>query len=152
MADPVTMMLVGSAVGAGAQAAGAVGTYFQGKGDAKNLDARANQTLAETGAAEQAQRRQSTQALANMQAAQAQSGVVGGSTADVYRQSAIDAELDALNIRYEGYSRASALKQQARATKKAATASAILGLVSAGATAVGGVGEAKAYQSRMKVQ
>ena len=138
-------------VQAGTQAAGAAVTAQQGKTDARNLGARADQVIAETGAAEEAQRRQATQALAKMQAAQAQSGLVGGSTADVYRQSAIDAELDALNIRYEGYSRASALKQQAKATKKSATAAGILGAIGAGATAVGGVGEAKAYKSRLGI-
>jgi len=148
MADPVTLLTIGAITSAATTAAGAVGTYMQGKGEADNLKTMARQTELETGAAEEVQRRQATRQLGAMQAAQGQSGVVGGSTADVYRQSAIDAELDALNIRYQGMSKSNALKTQAKATKKAATASAILGLASAGGQLAAGMGQAGAYKAK----
>lgn len=54
-------------------------------------------------AREEQHRRQARQILGEQRAAQAQSGVgLGGSSADIAEQSAINAELDALGIRYEG--------------------------------------------------
>lgn len=57
----------------------------------------------QAGAREEAQRRQARQVLGEQRAALSQAGIgLGGSAADVYGQSAANAELDALNIRYEG--------------------------------------------------
>lgn len=57
----------------------------------------------QAGAREEAQRRQARQVLGEQRAALAQAGIgLSGSAADVYGQSAANAELDALNIRYEG--------------------------------------------------
>jgi hypothetical protein len=54
-------------------------------------------------AREEAQRRVARQALGEQRAALSQAGIgLSGSAADIYRQSATNAELDALNIRYEG--------------------------------------------------
>lgn len=54
-------------------------------------------------AREEAQRRLARQALGEQRAALSQAGIgLSGSAADIYRQSATNAELDALNIRYEG--------------------------------------------------
>lgn len=54
-------------------------------------------------AREETQRRRARQALGEQRAALAQAGIgLSGSAADVYGQSAANAELDALNIRYEG--------------------------------------------------
>lgn len=51
---------------------------------------------------EATQRRQSREFLGRQAAAFAQAGVGPGSSTDVMRQSAVDAELDAMNIRYRG--------------------------------------------------
>lgn len=60
-------------------------------------------TAQQTSAREEQQRRESRQLLGTQRAAIAQSGVgFGGSSADIMRQSAASAELDALNIRYAG--------------------------------------------------
>lgn len=57
----------------------------------------------QAGAREEAQRRQARQVLGEQRAALSQAGIgLAGSAADVYGQSAANAELDALNIRYEG--------------------------------------------------
>lgn len=66
---------------------------------------RQNATVArqQANAREEAQRRQARQILGEQRAALSQAGIgLSGSAADVYRQSATNAELDALNIRYEG--------------------------------------------------
>lgn len=64
-------------------------------------------------AREEAQRRQAKQVLGEQRAALAQAGIgLSGSAADVYQQSATNAELDALNIRYEGELQARGLLAQ----------------------------------------
>lgn len=67
---------------------------------------------------EQTQRRQSNQVLGEQAAAIAQAGGgMGGTSAKVAEQSGINAELDALNIRYGGTMKASGLMAQAQAEK-----------------------------------
>jgi len=67
---------------------------------------------------EQTQRRQSRQVLGEQAAAIAQAGGgAGGTSAKVVEQSGINAELDALNIRYGGTMKASGLMAQAAAEK-----------------------------------
>src|SRR5437016_189152 len=56
----------------------------------------------EAGQEEVTQRRSAQMALGNAAAAAGEAGVSGGSTETVMRQSALNAELDALNIRYQG--------------------------------------------------
>ncbi len=57
--------------------------------------------------------------LGRQRAAQAQSGVEGATPDAVSRQSAIDAELDALNLRYAGKLRANALLKGAQSDRLA---------------------------------
>ena len=92
-----------------------VGAFAQGqqqaagyKAQAAAFDAQAQQerqraTVAyqQGNANEEAQRRQARQALGNARAAAAEGGGMDGSGADVVAQSATNAELDALNIRYQ---------------------------------------------------
>lgn len=80
------------------------------------LAARRRAEVAQTGYGlrEEQLRRESRLALGKQRAAMAQSGVgLDGSNADVERQSQIFAELDALNIRYQGQLESSALLEQA---------------------------------------
>lgn len=151
MADPFTLMAVAGGASALTGLTGAVGTAIQGRGEARNLKASARVVDAQTAAEEEAFRRQTQVQLAKQQAASGQAGVVpGGSYGDVYRQSAIDAELDALNLRYQGRLQASNLRTQARAVKKAATASAILQGASALTNLAGDIGQAKALKARIQ--
>jgi len=91
-------------------AVSAVGAISQGTSaaNAANYNAKIQQNNALTAARvaaakEEAQRRQANLALGEQSAALAQAGIgLGGSAADVQRQSRINAALDALNIRYEG--------------------------------------------------
>lgn len=71
----------------------------------------------QAGAREEAHRRQARQVLGEQRAALAQAGAgLSGSAADVYGQSAANAELDALNIRYEGELDARGLLAQSELT------------------------------------
>lgn len=96
--------------------------YQQGKADAAigkyNARLAEEQAVVErqqAGAAEEAQRRAARKLLGRQAAAIAESGTGGfsGSNLDIARQSAVEAELDALNIRYEGELKARGAKAEA---------------------------------------
>lgn len=72
------------------------------------------QALQISASREAQQRRAGTMALGDQAAAFGESGTAGGASAqDVMRQSAANAELDALNIRYEGQLQKRSYSQQA---------------------------------------
>lgn len=111
MADPVTLMMVAGATQAvGAIAAGnAQAAQYDAQAAAARYNADIQRQQAETASAqagmrEDLQRKQARQIMGRQVAAGAQSGVniTTGTAADVFRQSLYDAEMDALNIRYEG--------------------------------------------------
>jgi hypothetical protein len=94
---------------------------------------------------EQAQRHAARQVMGTQAAAIAQAGGGGGGTAaKVTEQSAIAAELDALNIRYGGTMKASGLLAQAQAEKMAGRAAAKQGYFLAGANLLKGYGAYRA--------
>ncbi len=105
----------------------ALGAIQQGNAAKKAADYNAGQL--EQGAAlerqqanerEEAQRRQARQVLGSQRAAFAQSGGgMGGSAADVMAQSATNAELDALTLRYEGDLKARGMEAQASSERYA---------------------------------
>ncbi len=111
MAAPVTLMLISGATQAiGAIAAGnaqAAQHNAQAQAAAYNANIQRQQSSAvaqQTSAREDLQRRQARQIIGRQVAAGAESGVniTTGSASDLLRQSLYDAEMDALNIRYEG--------------------------------------------------
>lgn len=117
MAGPlIPLMAMGGSVGL--QAAGAL---MQGQAarnsaeyNATMMDQAATVERQQTSAREDAQRRQARMVLGQQRAALAQSGGgMGGSAADIMQQSAMNAELDALTLRYEGELRARGLNAQA---------------------------------------
>jgi hypothetical protein len=94
---------VGAIHSANAQAAGYKASARANDYNAKVLAQNATIARQQANAREEAQRRVARQALGEQRAALAQAGIgLGGSAADVYGRSAANAELDALNIRYEG--------------------------------------------------
>jgi hypothetical protein len=122
MSDPVSWVYIASA------AIGAVGaissgqqqkTQFQAYAQANEYNALAQQQRAQTsrlvaGEREQMQRRESAFAIGKQRAAAAESGLgLGGSTGDLTSQSELFAEMDALNVRYQGELEASGLMSQA---------------------------------------
>lgn len=127
-----------------------------------NAQAQANEYNAEmqrrqaTAAVEQAnaredlQRKQVRKLMGKQLAAGAQSGtLLNGSAGDLFRKSLYDAELDALNVRYEGQMTASGLQAgarlgdyEAKAARNAGGAAARAGRISAVGSLVGGAGSA----------
>lgn len=72
----------------------------------------------QAGAREEAQRRKSKQILASQRAAFSQFGMgLGGSYGDILSQSAANAEIDALGIRYEGDLQAQGLLESAQQSR-----------------------------------
>lgn len=102
-------------------AAGAQGSALSKHQQADMLDYQAQQNrygatnaVQQAGQSEETQRRIADQQLGAARAGAAQSGVgLDGSAADVVQQSATNAELDALNIRYGGVLKAKAATDQA---------------------------------------
>lgn len=113
MADPVSLALVGVSTALSASSALSQGSANAGQQNALAQDSEyqatvnrqnAAQAVSAAGAREDAQRQQARYQLGEQAAGMAQSGIVAasGSGAAVERQSAINKELAALNIRYEG--------------------------------------------------
>ena len=91
-----------------------------GEAQARGLEEQARAASLEAGAAEESQRRQAREAFGETRAAGAQMGLLESTSfADSYSQAATAAELDALNIRYEGEGRRRGLMFEAGATRAA---------------------------------
>lgn len=104
------LLLAGTAIQAfGAiQQGNAAAASYNSQAQANEYNARiqrsqAEETARQAGAREDLQRRQARAVMGRQLAGTAQAGVgLTGSSADLFRQSLVDAETDALNIRYEG--------------------------------------------------
>lgn len=116
-----TMSTLSTAVSVASTLFGAIGQYnqYQAQSKANAYNAaiarqRSEQALSVVNQREESQRRFSRLRAGERIAAIGQSGTgTGGSNADVERQSEIMAELDALNIRYEGQVESTGLLNQA---------------------------------------
>jgi hypothetical protein len=99
---------------------------------------------------EDLQRKQVRKLMGKQLAAGAQSGtLLNGSAGDLFRESLYDAELDALNVRYEGQMTAAGLTSGARLSdfeaknaRRAGAAAASAGRLSAAGQLIGGAGSA----------
>ncbi|NOV24158.1 hypothetical protein E5S69_11610 [Cupriavidus necator] len=157
MADPITWLAVGSAVlgatgavsSANAQAASAQSAQNAAEYNAAASAQRATVAFQQGNANEEAQRRQAALQLGKQRAATAQSGVdlASGSALDLYQQSATNAELDALNIRYgaqlqaQGYQQQSTLDSlSAQQAGNNARSAMTAGYLNAGASALSAYG------------
>lgn len=146
MADPVSWMAIAATVAnVGSQVIQGVQSYNQGIAESQAAEANAKiagenaaRARLDAAAAEEAQRREARKALGRSAAAASQSGAAGGgpgqgSFGASLTQSAREAELDALNIRYGGETEAGAsLTEQAmfKAEQRAAVQRAKGGLMS----------------------
>lgn len=108
IAIATTAMQVISSISGGNQQAKQFEAYARANEyNAAVLRQRADTTRSAYGQREEQQRRQARFVLGQSRAAAAESGTgLGGSNADIYGQSEIMAEMDALNIRYGGESEA----------------------------------------------
>lgn len=91
--------------------------------NARMLSMQAHTAQVQSYADEQTQRRQAREVMGEQAASLAQAGGgYGGTTAGVVENSAVNAELDALNIRYGGAMKATGLMAQAYGEKAAGRA------------------------------
>lgn len=106
-------------------AIGAVGAIQQSRQasatanyNARQQEVSANVARRQAAAREEMQRKEARKFLGRQRAAIAESGTgFGGTNQDIAVQSALDAELDALNIRYQGELEARGLNEQANLTR-----------------------------------
>lgn len=160
MADPVTLMLVGTAVSAvgsisQSQNAAAASRYNAQISERNALIQQQNATLARQQAVSQSeiQRRQAAKQMGAMRAGYANSGVaMEGSPLDVLAASAASAELDTLNTIYNGELKArgfendaQGLRESAAMDRKRAKNQITQGYMSAGASLLMGYGSAGMY-------
>lgn len=115
MGDPVTWMMVASTViGTGATVTSGIQQSNQAEAEADLANQNAKAAAQQAAAAEDATRRRSRSILARQRAAIAESGIGFGGSSEVLQQdSAVQAELDALNVRYEGRLRGLGLRADA---------------------------------------
>jgi len=112
--------------------------------NAKQQEVSADAARRQAAEREQMQRNEARKLLGKQRAAIAESGVgFGGSSQDIYLQSARDAELDALNLRYAGELEARGLIGQAAAERMEGRARAQQAGYQVAGSVLGGV--AKAY-------
>ena len=144
--DPLTIMLIISAIGT---ALSAVGQYRAGQAQKKateyNAQVAERQATAATqkAAYEEEMRREKGRKLsASQRAAAGATGITMESFSDVFAQTALDTELDALAIRYGGDIESSRYKSEATGQRFAGTQAKKAGILSAGATLLTGAGKA----------
>ncbi len=147
----IPLLLAAATFGTGAMQA--LGTYSQAgsqadalRKNARLLDQNAVLTEKQAALAEQLQRKRSGQILGAQRASIAQSGFAPvGTMAQIAEESGTAAELDALNIRYEGALKAKSMRDEAaqmrtsaRAVKQAGALGAFGQLIQSGVSAYGG--------------
>ena len=129
MSGVETALIVSAIAATAAATASGVASYQQSKAaeasaeyEAEVAELNARNARAEAGEAEEQQRRGARAALANMRGAAAERGIdfAQSSAWDLYRQSAMDAEFDALTIRRKGEVEARGLMAQADGSRFAA--------------------------------
>jgi len=165
--DPITIAamtaikMVSTLASANAQAEGLKSQAAVQNANAGIMDASAQAIREQTVAQEGVQRREARQVLGAQAAGFAQAGGgMEGSAHDVMEQSAVLAELDALNIRYGGELKAKGLTDEAtisrfeaKTYKAAARKTLKLGYLGAGADILGGAaayGQYGSYQKLLK--
>jgi hypothetical protein len=154
------MQAIGAIQSANAQAASYRSQKAASDYNAAVLDQNAGIERSQANAREEAQRREARQILGSQRAAFAQSGTgLSGSAADVMAQSARDAELDALTLRYEGDMRARGLmaeaegeRYQGRVAEMNASNAKTSGYLNAAGSILGGVGSYMGYQENKRMR
>lgn len=165
-AAPATMGLLGAGgsfawlptVMTAGTAMSAIGSMQQGQAakaaagyNAAMMEQNATVERQQAGAREDAQRRQARQVLGAQRAAFAQSGGgMGGSAADVMGQSAMNAELDALTLRYEGDLRARGMESQAASERYSGRSSAMAGYMGAAGSILSGAARYGEYSENRR--
>lgn len=144
MADPFTWIAIGSTVLSTASTIiDTNAAKAQAGAEAKVADYNAEIAGQQAGVAEDAQRRKAREFLARQRAAIGQAGIgLTGSSITLANQSATEAELDALNIRYEGTLRRTGFLNDAAAARARRKAAGRSGYLRAGAQLLAGASSA----------
>jgi hypothetical protein len=149
-------MSVGIAASLAGGALSAFGSLYQGKAEAaaQEFNARVsenNAKMAEAQAAEEERRVRvgGAKAIGDMRANFGASGVVTseGSALDVLEESAMNVELDALSVRYQGHAQALALKNEAFMARRAGKQAKLMGKLGAASSVLGAGANAYAQGS-----
>lgn len=136
------MMFIPAAVSAFASLQQGEAAQEAGDFNAAMADRSATSTLQQTGQSEATQRRSALRAAGDQAAAMGEAGVAGSSTSQaVQHQSSVDAELDALNIRYKGTLAAWGLRNQGAVAQMEGDSAAKNSQLLAGSKILGAVGD-----------
>lgn len=140
--EPISILTAATAVVGGIQAISQ--GFAQAATASANADLLRDQatTTANLTAAQEAEvRRRGRRVLGEQRAAIAESGTgFGGANADLMRQSATDLEMDALNVRYQGYLQRRGLTNQAKMTEWQGRQAKRSALIGGGLSILGGTG------------
>ncbi len=148
MADPVSWGYVAAYLAAGTAVASGYQQNQQAKGEADLANANAETAAQQANAAEETQRRRNRSILARQRAAIAESGIgFGGSAERLQQDSAVQAELDALSVRYEGRLRGLGFQNEARFARSRGRAAVTSGWLSAAGSLLGGMSDATALRA-----
>jgi hypothetical protein len=147
MADPVTWAYIAAYVAAGTAVASGYQQSQQADAEAELAQKNAEAAAAQASAAEDAQRRRSRSILARQRAAIAESGIgFEGSSERLQQESAVQAELDALNVRYEGRMRGMGYRADASFARSRSSNAMTGGYLSAAGSLLGGYSDAYAMK------
>jgi hypothetical protein len=147
----MSWFMVGAAVVAGVSAiAGADSQRRAAHAQADIARQKGKVAMQQANVNEDAQRRRADMILGAQRAAMGQAGTgLDGTNADLYQQSATNAELDALNIRYGGELGETSAEQQARLDDMQASDAQQAGYLNAGAAALSSYGGYKRGQVKL---
>lgn len=147
MSDPVTWLAIATAVTGGATLASGYQQSQIAEAEADLASENAKAAAQQANAAEEVQRRRNRSILARQRAAIAESGIGFGGSAEVLQQdSAVQAELDALNVRYEGRMRGLGFRTDANVARQRAKNALAGGFLSASGQLLGGMADAYAMK------
>lgn len=144
LADKATSPMGSAVVDAGGNILKGVAAFGAGNANAAALRGQARMARDQGYRDEEAQRREASLLAGSQAAAAAQAGGgTGGTVAGVIEQSAVMAELDALNIRYGASNRARGLLAEASAAKRQGIGGLVKGSFLAGGDLLKGYGAKK---------
>ncbi len=147
MSDPVTWAYIAAYVSAGTAVASGVQQSQQADAEAELASKNAKAAAQQAAAAEDATRRRNRSILARQRAAIAESGIgFGGSSETLQQDSAVQAELDALNLRYEGRMRGLGFRADANIARQRSSNAMAGGFLSASGQLLGGAADAYAMK------
>jgi hypothetical protein len=148
MSDPSQMLKASAATQAMAALYSGVMAKRDADSESELLSQEARTSAQQSVAVEEAQRRQARQFLAMQSAAIGESGTgTGGSNRVLMQQSAIEAELEALNIRYAGQLRTQGLTYQSDLAEQRGKSALIGSGLAAGSALLSGQGDVLKAQS-----